>query len=64
VNTLVVDASIALKWVVGHRLQSDLGIKVMVDLVEEGSLAPVTGVSREGTAKRLLDLRQKQDVAR
>ena len=43
----------------GHRLQSDLGIKVMVDLVEEGSLAPVTGVGREGKAKRLLDLRQK-----
>jgi phenylacetate-CoA ligase len=42
-----------------QRLHNDLGIKVLVDLVEEGSLAPLTGVGREGKAKRLLDLRRK-----
>ncbi len=42
-----------------HRLHNDLGIKVLVELVEEGSLAPLTGVGREGKAKRLLDLRRK-----
>jgi phenylacetate-CoA ligase len=43
----------------GQRLKNDLGIKVRVELVAEGSLAPLTGVGREGKAKRLLDLRDK-----
>jgi phenylacetate-CoA ligase len=43
----------------GQRLKNDLGIKVRVELVAEGWLAPLTGVGREGKAKRLLDLRDK-----
>jgi phenylacetate-CoA ligase len=43
------------------RLQEDLGIKVAVELVAEGSLAEVANLGREGKAKRLLDRRfQKQ----
>ncbi|MFI4988526.1 MAG: phenylacetate--CoA ligase family protein [Alphaproteobacteria bacterium] len=39
------------------RLQSDLGVKVDVELVEEGSLAEAANVGREGKARRLLDRR-------
>jgi phenylacetate-CoA ligase len=43
------------------RLHDDLGVKVAVELVEEGSLAEVANLGREGKAKRLLDRRfQKQ----
>jgi len=43
------------------RLQDDLGVKVAVELVGEGSLADVANLGREGKAKRLLDRRfQKQ----
>lgn len=40
------------------RLQADLGVKVAVELVDEGSLAEVANLGREGKAKRLLDRRQ------
>jgi phenylacetate-coenzyme A ligase PaaK-like adenylate-forming protein len=39
------------------RLQGDLGVKVAVELVPEGSLAEVANLGREGKAKRLLDRR-------
>jgi phenylacetate-CoA ligase len=42
------------------RLQSDLGVKVAVELVDEGSLADVANVGREGKAKRLLDRRHQK----
>ena len=41
------------------RLQSDLGVKVAVEMVEEGSLADVANLGREGKPKRLLDRRHK-----
>jgi phenylacetate-CoA ligase len=40
-----------------RRLQSDLGVKVAVELVSEGSLAEAANLGREGKAKRLLDRR-------
>jgi phenylacetate-CoA ligase len=40
-----------------RRLHTDLGVKVAVELVEEGSLAEVANIGREGKAKRLLDRR-------
>jgi phenylacetate-CoA ligase len=50
-----------LKEYLEKRLQEDLGVKVMVELVEEGSLVEVANLGREGKAKRLLDRRfQKQ----
>jgi phenylacetate-CoA ligase len=39
------------------RLQSDLGIKVAVELVDEGALAAAANLGREGKAKRLVDRR-------
>jgi len=39
------------------RLQGDLGLKVAVDLVDEGSLAEVANLGREGKPKRLVDRR-------
>jgi phenylacetate-CoA ligase len=42
------------------RLQGDLGVKVGVELVEEGALADVANLGREGKPKRLLDLRHKR----
>lgn len=39
------------------RLQGDLGVKVAVELVEEGSLAEVANIGREGKTRRLLDRR-------
>jgi phenylacetate-CoA ligase len=39
------------------RLQGDLGVKVAVELVAEGSLAEVANIGREGKTKRLLDRR-------
>ena len=39
------------------RLQGDLGVKVAVELVEEGSLAEAANIGREGKTKRLLDRR-------
>lgn len=46
-----------LKEALGKRLQGDLGVKVGVDLVEEGSLAEAANLGREGKPKRLLDRR-------
>jgi phenylacetate-CoA ligase len=40
-----------------QRLKTDLGVKVAVELVAEGSLAERTNLGREGKAKRLLDRR-------
>jgi phenylacetate-CoA ligase len=42
------------------RLQGDLGVKVAVEMVEEGSLADVANLGREGKPKRLLDRRHKK----
>ena len=42
------------------RLQSDLGVKVAVELTEEGSLAEVANLGREGKPKRLLDRRYRK----
>jgi phenylacetate-coenzyme A ligase PaaK-like adenylate-forming protein len=42
--------------VLEDRLKSDLGIRVTVELVAPGSLAPFT-YGREGKARRLLDKR-------
>jgi phenylacetate-CoA ligase len=42
------------------RLQSDLGVKVGVELVEEGSLAEAANLGREGKPRRLLDRRNKK----
>jgi phenylacetate-CoA ligase len=41
------------------RLKEDLGVKVTVELVDEGSLAEVANLGREGKARRLLDRRFK-----
>jgi len=40
-----------------QRLASDLSVKVGVELVEEGALAEVANIGREGKARRLLDRR-------
>jgi phenylacetate-CoA ligase len=40
-----------------ERLRVDLGLKVDVELAEEGSLAEIANIGREGKAKRLVDLR-------
>jgi phenylacetate-CoA ligase len=44
----------------GERLKGDLGVKVAVELVEEGALAEVANLGREGKPKRLLDRRHKK----
>ena len=41
-----------------RRLKEDLGIRVALELVEEGELAPLTNFGREGKVRRLLDLRK------
>jgi hypothetical protein len=41
------------------RLQSDLGVKVAIELVDEGSLAAAANLGREGKARRLVDWRRK-----
>jgi hypothetical protein len=41
------------------RLKEDLGVRVVVELAEEGTLAQFTNVGKEGKARRLLDLRRK-----
>jgi phenylacetate-CoA ligase len=43
-----------------RRLHSDLGVRVAVELVEEGSLADVANLGREGKPRRLLDRRFEQ----
>jgi phenylacetate-CoA ligase len=40
-----------------RRLQSDLGVKVAVELVPEGNLAEAANIGREGKVRRLLDRR-------
>jgi phenylacetate-CoA ligase len=42
-----------------RRLKEDLGVRVAVELVDEGTLAEFTNFGREGKARRLLDLRRK-----
>jgi phenylacetate-CoA ligase len=44
-----------------RRLQTDLGIKVIVELVEEGNL-PETNVGKEGKPQRLIDRRGETKV--
>jgi phenylacetate-CoA ligase len=53
-------SSEGLKEHLEKRLQGDLGVKVAVELVEEGSLAEAANLSREGKPKRLLDRRQQK----
>lgn len=45
---------------VERRLQGDLGVKVAVELVDEGSLAEVANLGREGKPRRLLDRRYQK----
>lgn len=40
-----------------NRLRADLGLKVNVELVDEGALLEITNIGREGKPKRLLDRR-------
>jgi len=40
-----------------RRLHNDLGLKVKVDLIDEGGLAEAANLGREGKLKRLLDRR-------
>ena len=42
------------------RLQGDLGVKVAVELVQDGSLAEAANLGREGKARRLMDLRHQK----
>ena len=44
---------------IAKRLKEDLGVKVAVELCDEGSLADVANLGREGKPKRLLDRRHK-----
>lgn len=44
-----------------RRLKNDLGVKVDVELVDEGSLAEVANLGREGKPRRLLDRRFKKN---
>ena len=46
-----------LQEIMAKRLQSDLGLKVRVDLVGDGELAAMANIGREGKPKRLLDRR-------
>jgi phenylacetate-CoA ligase len=43
-----------------ERLRVDLGLKVDVELVEEGALAELANLGREGKPRRLKDLRFEQ----
>jgi phenylacetate-CoA ligase len=40
-----------------RRLHSDLGVRVLVELVDEGSLAEIANLGREGKPRRLIDRR-------
>ena len=51
-----VESVAGLKAHLEKRLHGDLGVKVAVELVEEGALAEVTNLGREGKAKRLRHL--------
>ena len=46
-----------LETVLEKRLREDLGVKVTVELVPDGSLAEIANIGREGKAKRLFDQR-------
>jgi phenylacetate-CoA ligase len=58
VRSEVVDTE-GLKDALERRLQSDLTLRVEVELVEEGALAEQANLGREGKPKRLLDRRTK-----
>jgi phenylacetate-coenzyme A ligase PaaK-like adenylate-forming protein len=45
---------------IARRLNDDLGVKVAVELCEEGALAEVANLGREGKPRRLLDRRFKK----
>ena len=46
-----------LEAILSEKLKSDLGIGVIVELVDEGSLTDVANIGKEGKAKRLADRR-------
>jgi phenylacetate-CoA ligase len=46
-----------LESLLGERLRQDLGLKVKLELVAEGSLAAIANIGREGKARRLIDRR-------
>lgn len=52
-------AADGLREILAHRLQSDLGVKVDVELVPSGSLAEGANIGREGKPRRLIDERSK-----
>jgi phenylacetate-CoA ligase len=43
----------------GADLHKDLGVRVEVEIVESGTLAPYTMIGQQNKVKRLLDLRNK-----
>ena len=50
-----------LREVLEQRLLTDLGVRVAVELVEEGALAEVANLGREGKPRRLVDRRFDKD---
>ncbi|MEE8433422.1 MAG: AMP-binding protein, partial [bacterium] len=50
-----------LQEVLEQRLLTDLGVRVAVELVEEGALADVSNLGREGKPRRLVDRRFNKD---
>jgi phenylacetate-CoA ligase len=46
-----------LEGLLAARLNTDLGLKVSVNLVQEGALAEMTHIGKEGKARRLVDRR-------
>ena len=50
-----------LQEVLEQRLHTDLGVRVAVELVEEGALADVANLGREGKPRRLVDRRFTKD---
>jgi phenylacetate-CoA ligase len=52
-----VDAA-ALRADLAAALHKDLGVRVGVEIVDPGSLAPLTGLGSANKVKRLLDLRR------
>jgi hypothetical protein len=49
-----------LKETLEKRLLADLGLKVAVELVDEGALREAANLGREGKPRRLLDRRHEK----
>jgi phenylacetate-CoA ligase len=46
-----------------EALHRDLGVRVDVEIVDPGALAPLTGLGKQNKVKRLLDLRRQEETA-